>query len=98
MKDCIKKKKKHASSNPKLRCNIQSDSRKLLSGLSRLRKTGDKTGFALILNVKDMLRNKFFTANFRESQCTVQPAKSDSDAMSSLQNYQGRTIDRSPVY
>ena len=34
----------------------------------------------------------FFTANFRESQCTVQPAKSDSDAMSSLQNYQGLSI------
>ena len=26
----------------------------------------------------------FFTADFRESQCTVQLAKSDSDAMSSL--------------
>ena len=34
----------------------------------------------------------FFTANFRESQCTVQPAKSDSDAMSSLQNYQGLIV------
>ena len=64
LKDCIKKKKKHASSNPKLRCNIQSDSQKLLSGLSRLRKTGDKTAFALISNVKDILRNKFLYCQF----------------------------------
>ena len=39
-----KKEKKACVVNPKLRCNIQSDSQKLLSGPNLLRKTGDKQG------------------------------------------------------